>query len=105
VEELEELNKAIKELREDINLLAMYFKKITQKNDETFDSINKDLKSIEKDIANKMQEIVRKANSTVVKNDVTYIQNLIKDDFKEMQTNLLNQIAQIINTLRGENKK
>lgn len=101
----EKLFKEVEALREDVNMLAKYIKNKEADNEKSIKTINDDLKSLEKDLMNKILEMSKKAKSTTTKNDVTYIQNLIQDDFKEMQTNLLNQVTQIINTLRGENKK
>lgn len=101
----EKLLKEVEALREDVNMLAKYIKNKEADNEKSIKTINDDLKSLEKDLMNKILEMSKKAKSTTTKNDVTYIQNLIQDDFKEMQTNLLNQVEQIINTLRGENKK
>lgn len=96
-------------IRDDINTLATFinikeenFKNLTQE-------INKDLRTLEEDMVEKVKEIIKEIeknpSSTNVGVDTSYIQQLIKDDFKDMQTNLLNQIREIVFKNQNGDKK
>lgn len=91
----EKVLKEIDALREDINILAQYTKENLETLKDLIQSLDGDLKSLEKDIIKKL-ELFSKNNSTS-RSDVTYIKELISDDFKEMQNNLIQQVTEIIN--------
>ena len=90
-EKLELLLKQMGEQREDINVLAQYTKTNLEKIKELIKSLDGDLKSLESDILKKLNNLGSTSSS-----DVTYIKELISDDFKEMQTSLLEQIEKIL---------
>lgn len=89
-------------IRDDINSLATYINITEQGLKKITASINNDLKSLEEDIVKKISEVLNLVNkndsnsTTDDEIDTSYIQQLIKDDFKDMQTNLLNQIREIV---------
>ena len=85
----------IEALREDVNILAQYTKENLDTLKDLIKSIDKDLKSLEQDVIKQVEKIGK--NSSSSRSDVTYIKELINDDFKEMQKNLIIQVTDIIN--------
>lgn len=92
----------LEKINSDINMLARYIKTIEAKFEDTILEQDEDLKSLEQDIVKKLNELIE--NKTQNSGDVVYIQNLIKDDFREMQTTLIQQVTEIINKIQGFKK-
>ena len=91
----EKILQEIEALREDVNILAQYTKENLDTLRELIKSIDKDLKSLEQDVIKQVEKIGSSSSSS--RSDVTYIKQLISDDFKEMQNNLITQVTDIIN--------
>jgi uncharacterized protein YoxC len=91
----EKILQEVEALREDVNILAQYTKENLDTVKDLIKSIDTDLKSLEQDVIKKVEKISN--NSSSSRSDVTYIKQLISDDFKEMQNNLITQVTDIIN--------
>jgi len=81
----------IEDLREDVNILAQYSKENLEVLNNLVQSLDKDFKTLEEDITKKIASSTRTTT-----NDVNYIKELISDDFKDMEKNLIDQVKKII---------
>lgn len=89
----EKILQELEALREDVNILAQYTKEHLDNLKDLIKSLDKDLKSLEEDVIKKISN----NNSSSSRSDITYIKQLISDDSKEMQKNLITQVIDIIN--------
>ncbi len=104
ITENEQILIELESLREDLNILATYIRMEQNKQAERTKSLDEDFKSLEKAIEKKIKEILGSITTDNAKSDTTYIKNLLSDDFKDMQTSLLNQVKELVFNSNGGKK-